>query len=788
VNNTKRVLTLPAQWFTFSKTITMSAKAPARKINFADLFTADFWRYLLKAVWLFFPGIIFLILGIFTFWKLTQGRDIMLITLEQGKELVFLYCILAVLFWTYVTWYTSRVVGKAKGFQQPDDNHIWVRLRLQLPRLMGFSCLTVVILAFFQLPVSGIKVSWPWNFVLLLLSIPFYFLIYILGEKFLTRNYEKEKNIKFLRSVRNTAIIILLAAAVGVALLQSFLGLVLLFFGMQIGLTLLLIIRRKLSDLLDLSFYQQDEKDLDFNRDSRLSIRFWGLLNDKEDHVFSRAFLIVSILPVACYIATIASVRFSVHIGSFPFALLAFSILLILGNFVAMVSVLARFSVHLLFWTLAFVAGQVFDPHKVKLVEKKNAQAFFKNRLTLKEYFTSWVSLRYPNPDSVQKKPVYFVLSDGGASRSGYWVASVLSRFEDSTAGNFSRHLFCLSGASGGSVGNAAFFNVLRQKKKGLTNNESCLSMSTSYLKSDFLTYTLARMLGPDVFRYVLPFLMPVNNRSYALTKALEEAPGKNNPLYLSMATGLSEIMTQTGQPADLPILCINTTRMQDGRPGVISTINMKEIYFNRRVDVLGRLDEKKDLKLSSAVVLGASFPYVSPAGRIDTKTRIKKDTVITEINEAQYFVDGGYFDNSGAGVVNEMIIAMKQMLKDDPFLSRYKDKLDFYVLHITNDPHPGGEAVLEKVSPLINDLAAPLQTLAGAYGSQTSVNDSRLRNYMNNNAGAGHYIPVNLYKDSNETMSFSMNWVISKRLLDSMNARLEGSAVVKAAWQKMNE
>jgi hypothetical protein len=36
--------------------------------------------------------------------------------------------------------------------------------------------------------------------------------------------------------------------------------------------------------------------------------------------------------------------------------------------------------------------------------------------------------------------------------------------------------------------------------------------------------------------------------------------------------------------------------------------------------------------------------------------------------------------------------------------------------------------------------------------------------------------------------MSFSMNWVISKRLLDSMNARLEGSAVVKAAWQKMNE
>ena len=444
----------------------MTASAPARKISLADIFSFDFWRYLFKSLWLFFPGILFLLLGYFAFWTLSQGRDIMLITLEQGKELVFLYCILAVLFWTFVTWYTCRLVGKARAFQTPDENHIGIRLRLQLPRLMGFSCLTIVILAFLQLPVSPIPISSPWNLILLLLSIPYYFLIYVSWEKFLKRNYAAERYIKFLRSVRNTAIFIMLAAAVAVSVFQLFWGLIVLFLGMQVGLTLLLIIRRKLSELLQLSIYQQKESELGFTRHSRISKRFWGLLNDTEDKVFFRAFLIISILPVACYIFTIFSVRFSVHIGSFPFTLLAFSVLLILGNFAAMVSALARFNLHILIWTLAFIMGQVADPHRVILVKKPNDSLSFAKRQTLKEYFTHWVTARYPDPDSIQKKqPVYFVLSDGGASRSGYWVASVLSRIEDSTERKFSRNLFCLSGVDTRSMppGFRRFFRFWRK-------------------------------------------------------------------------------------------------------------------------------------------------------------------------------------------------------------------------------------------------------------------------------------------------------------------------------------
>jgi hypothetical protein len=262
---------------------------------------------------------------------------------------------------------------------------------------------------------------------------------------------------------------------------------------------------------------------------------------------------------------------------------------------------------------------------------------------------------------------------------------------------------------------------------------------------------------------------------------ALEKASPDSTVLYNSFSTGMSSLITQANQPANLPILCINTTRMQDGRPGVISTIDMNEPFFNKRIDVLNLVSEENDLKLSSAIVLGASFPYVCPAGRIDKKDSIKskRDGSDSLFYTPQYFVDGGYFDNSGAGVVNEMIVALRLLMSQDNYLKGFENKLDFHVLHITNDPNPDGDPLLNKVNPLVNDLAAPLQTLAGAYGSQTSVNDSRLKNYIVNNIGMNNYHRLNLYQE-NDKMGFSMSWVISKRTRDTMDFRVKTSSSIK--------
>jgi hypothetical protein len=203
---------------------------------------------------------------------------------------------------------------------------------------------------------------------------------------------------------------------------------------------------------------------------------------------------------------------------------------------------------------------------------------------------------------------------------------------------------------------------------------------------------------------------------------------------------------------------------MQDGSPAIISNINISDTFFNRRVDVLGLLSEEKDIKLSNSVVLGASFPYLSPAGRIDHKPC---DTCTVQ---PSYFVDGGYFDNSGAGAVYEMVFHMQRFLMNDSSLAAYRNKLQFHVLHVTNDPQE--EFTLKPVNPLVNDLAAPVKTLLGAYGTQTYVNDFRLKQYMLNLYGdPSHFTNISLYRPK-DTMNFTMNWVISNYVLEAMDKR----------------
>jgi len=94
-----------------------------QRLSWKDVLKADFWRYLMKAIWLFFPSILFLVMAWFCFWNLTQGKDLMQITLERPD--IFAYFIIAQVFWAYITWYTSRIIGKIKLYQEQDASYIW---------------------------------------------------------------------------------------------------------------------------------------------------------------------------------------------------------------------------------------------------------------------------------------------------------------------------------------------------------------------------------------------------------------------------------------------------------------------------------------------------------------------------------------------------------------------------------------------------------------------------------------------------------------------------------------
>ena len=599
------------------------ARAVNKKIiRYKDLFVGDFWRYFVRAVWLFFPAILFLFLTYECFWKLTQGKDVMIITLENRK--VFGLFLLALIFWVVITWYTSRLVAKAKEFQDSDNHLMWTTLRVQGPRILAFTCITIIILAFFQLSFPETpKLSTGICNILFWFSFSWYFFVYQFWNRFLERNDKDGKSkIKFWQKVRFIAYAFLAAATLFVVLFKWIWGLIILLLCYQVGFVIMILIRRNIIDTNNEYSFQHPERYQTASKEISAWKKFKQLVTDKEDKKYFQAINIISLLAAIVYFSTIFSVPFSTWIGSFPFLLLAFGVLLGLGNAIAMISVLLRFNFHILLLTIAFLVGYISEPHYTRLTNKKNVSARFDKRQDLKSFFTGWINdperKKILDDTGVHSYPVYFVMANGGASRSGYWTASALSKIEDETKGVFSKHLFCLSGASGGSVGNATFFSILKGKDnllKSDTTASPCLNAAKQYLKSDFLTYTLARTLGPDIFRNLFT-LYDVNDRASALSFALENAAGKKSFLNNSLGVPFSEIITQQNRPYHLPILCINTTRMQDGGPGIISNIKITGSVFNNRIDVLSLLDEKKDMKLSTGVVLGASFPYLSPAAQ----------------------------------------------------------------------------------------------------------------------------------------------------------------------------
>ena len=575
-----------------------------------------------------------------------------------------------------------------------------------------------------------------------------------------------KSKLKYLNRLTVLVGTLLLVAVFVLAFVPSFWFFVGLLMAFQAGLVLLLVFRRKTI------YIKYPDKDPEMFANHDFFNRVRKFVFDEEDKNYSWVFLGVVIVGFFFYLATIFSVRFSIYIGPLSFIFFAFGALLILGNTFALISVLYRINVHMIVFFFAFVVGLIFEPHDIHTTSKKT-EATYGNRQTLHEYFKNWVDMRKNElDDSANRKeyPLIFVLSDGGASRAGYWVASVMAKMNQETKGEFNKHLFCMSGASGGSVGNAAYFNLLRAKQSNDTIKAD-LENVQEYLRTDFLTFTVARMLGPDVFRHIFPFQF-VDDRGAALARVLEEGPDPGSLLYDSMKTNFSKLITQKGQPYSLPILCINTTRMQDGLPAVISNIDFSDPRYNQRLDFLDLLDEKKDIKLSTAVVLGASFPYVSPAGRIDS-AGIK--------DKANYFVDGAYFDNSGSGVVSEMV---NVLLRDELYL-QYKNKIKIYILHIANSPIEG--VPLTKVNPMVNDLAAPVKTLLGAYGTQTTINDYRLMNLMKYNfPGDTLYRKINLY-DEGENPNYSMNWVISRKQLKAMDSALIRNKELKKMIFKLN-
>ena len=732
---------------------------------------------------------------------LGQGKDIIVAFTENTSKTILslnytrIIFFVAIGFWAYVSWYSARIISYIKTTQDKNElkeisgessetlekeyterSHVFTvdkNFLDEFPRIIGNSCFLVLELAVLQSPVSLHTISstaaWISFFILLII------IRYI--NKWASNKLATKSSFGKLFFVLLFLLIalIIISSLFAKIYIITLLGLLILFhvvFILYINLRRGQMENQAREQLLAKKPIQKAPNMLE-----RLMNFFCIPL--KETGYF-KWFLLIEICGIDLYIASIIWLPFARGIGPFPFIILAFGVLLAFGNIVTAFSVKYNVNFHFILLILALLLG-FGETHYVRTTDLQTNNNY-ESRPDLKMYLTTWLANRNiaSVPDSV-KYDMYFVMSNGGASRSGYWTAGVLGRLEDASllhdkTNRFSDHVFCVSGTSGGGVGVATFFSLLRDKE--IHTDPLYAKSAEAFLKQDYFTYTFARMLGPDFFNYIF-HVSTVKDRAAALEISFEESSRKvNDSTYqVPFYDMLSKFPAIKNDKINLPILFVNTTRMQDGNPGIVTNLRPDSGIFNERIDVLSLLNNNKDISLTSGAILGARFPYLSPAGRIGKS----------------YFVDGGYFDNSGAGVVQETIRGILNIEKEDSMangnLYTQIKKLRFKVLHIVNSPVEEDSNSIVKVAPIKNDLLSPILTIEGAYDMQTTVNDMRLINYIDDvNRFGGHqanYNRISLYKDSaewsqdplrarfDEEPAYAMNWFISDTLLRRIDNRL---------------
>lgn len=367
------------------------------------------------------------------------------------------------------------------------------------------------------------------------------------------------------------------------------------------------------------------------------------------------------------------------------------------------------------------------------------------HQASLPDAVQRWRAANHCDGDPKACPPALIVAADGGASRAGFFSAVVLGEILDQLSDaskpskcadpqDPARCIFAFSGVSGGSLGLATVKAALLDADPGPPCKaiaasdpnrwRRCLGMLVAgdYLSPVFVGLAFRDELAPPIYPFNDPDVW--GDRAALLEKAWERN-------YLAQKTGDSHA-SDCGSTTDAglcrpfassrtdggwtPLLLLNGTSVQTGRRVIASELeptwqtNHSEIVamhpwaydffdifqarcsdpgLNVKVDNCVPLRGNVNVRMSTAALLSARFPIISPAGHA---------RMAGANPHGDEIVDGGYFENSGLTTALDVAAGLWAL------------NLTPIVLSISNDP------TVEKVQAVVAPNAA------GAASSQNPV------------------------------------------------------------------
>lgn len=375
----------------------------------------------------------------------------------------------------------------------------------------------------------------------------------------------------------------------------------------------------------------------------------------------------------------------------------------------------------LLVWALA--CSFTADNHRVRSAGSPSAPAAVPPVLavtTVEDYFLRWLAAS-PGVDAPDRAiPVFLVSAEGGGIRAAYWTAAVLGQLEDEARHEclpFARHVFAISGVSGGSLGAAAFASALHSNPSPATAvtcapSPSIRRVTAGMLSEDFLSPTVAAALFPDMLQRFVPVPL-FGDRAAALEHAWEYAWSHHDTRNPDEFSAPFADLWSRGDYS-VPLLFLNSTVVETGQRALVHPLaGLSQQADGTFAPVRGPFTDAlhisdvlpNGLPLSTAVHLSARFTYVSPAGRID----------IPDQDRRIRLVDGGYFDNSGAVTTQEILAAIQHAIGNSPDGSPAR-RVWPIVIHISNEPasdppRPAPSGFLER-RPFAPEVLSPIRAI----------------------------------------------------------------------------
>ena len=477
------------------------------------------------------------------------------------------------------------------------------------------------------------------------------------------------------------------------------------------------------------------------------------------------------VLEIALFIWACAAPVTWWRLGVAAALVLIIAVWIPLGSYLVAVGQASRMPIltFLLLWAFAISRWQFVDNHEIRTLGKASG------RRTLEVAFKEWHDRVKALPqyarDPGAEIPVIIVATEGGGIRAAYWTAAVLASLQDQVPG-FAEHCFAISGVSGGSVGAAVFdlllarraeaANVFVDGKQSIPRDPAnpLHSEAREVLGFDALSGTLAAMAQPDLLQRFLPLGFP--DRAKALETGWEygwrKAFDGGGDL---MARPFLETMQK--HPA-LPLLLMNGTLVESGDRIVTSNINLHpNLHFRNTFDSIEQM--RRDVRVSTAALLSARFPYVTPAGTMENPRDGAKRL-------RGRIVDGGYYEVSGAATATAVADYVWRLneagVKVRPFviLIDYRDQID---REPSNGrpfcPAPGecGPRWPKRLSFFATEVLSPLWALANARGARGEQAVGDLVQMMGDvNVAEFRLLP--------RYVPLPLGWVLSQRAQDSID------------------